>query len=651
MSEPSFAWIFQANPKRFDIGAFVASAPDQCEWLVSRYAAQMGPGQRVFLWCAAGDPVLPSGVFAEAVTVTGVRDIADDGPFRFWTDPAEGRQAKPRVRIALRRVAGKKEVIKRDWWKGDPALADHLLLSMANHTTFKIEGDAYRRLDRLWARTGSDWDYEEALGGLYAFVETLDQPVSKLPGSVVANVSMTIGRPVTGVYNKVMNFRALDPSDPRKGFDGASDQDKAVWSAFHDAATGLRSEAVRAEYARLWANRAEDRGVASPSRQAGATPVPPTAARRMSADLFETEFAWFKSEIERVSGSPFRSFQEGLVAQWEGYKPLVREEALKRLGAADWEEPLVGAGVILEQAISAIEISGPGDLKNNLVGWQNQYGHGSRSHRALLDARGNQASTLVVERLLFDVFKVGLSEAEAFERMTAAGIRSYDLTAYLFFLLDGDRYMPIRPMTFDPVLRRLGFEFSTTSKCSVENYGRYNDALREVQAALTRVTELEDLRLIDAHSFCWVLGRIDQTQPSRPPRKKAGPAVVVYDARRRSIYMMVANALAAARAGNGQIVERTMKNKEVRMSQQELEAYIDALIEKNDGRCALTGLTLQFQGEHDDDQLLASLDRINSDGHYEVGNLQVVCRFANRWKSDSHTDEFVRLLTLVRHAG
>lgn len=167
MSEPSFAWIFQANPKRFDIGAFVASAPDQCEWLVSRYAAQMGPGQRVFLWCAAGDPELPSGVFAEAVTVTGVRDIADDGPSRFWTDPAEGRQAKPRVRIALRRVAGKREVIKRDWWKGDPALADHLLLSMANHTTFKIEGDAYRRLGRLWARTGSDWDYEEALGGLY----------------------------------------------------------------------------------------------------------------------------------------------------------------------------------------------------------------------------------------------------------------------------------------------------------------------------------------------------------------------------------------------------------------------------------------------------------------------------------------------------
>lgn len=43
-----------------------------------------------------------------------------------------------------------------------------------------------------------------------------------------------------------------------------------------------------------------------------------------------------------------------------------------------------------------------------------------------------------------------------------------------------------------------------------------------------------------------------------------------------------------------------------------------------------------------------SLDRIDSDGHYEAGNLQVVCRFINFWKGASDDEEFRRLLELVR---
>lgn len=62
----------------------------------------------------------------------------------------------------------------------------------------------------------------------------------------------------------------------------------------------------------------------------------------------------------------------------------------------------------------------------------------------------------------------------------------------------------------------------------------------------------------------------------------------------------------------------------------------------------LTGLVLQYDGEADDRALLCSLDRIDSDGHYEPDNLQVVCQFVIRWKSDSKDLEFRRLLALVR---
>jgi hypothetical protein len=65
-------------------------------------------------------------------------------------------------------------------------------------------------------------------------------------------------------------------------------------------------------------------------------------------------------------------------------------------------------------------------------------------------------------------------------------------------------------------------------------------------------------------------------------------------------------------------------------------------------RCALTGIPLQPHGPDVDKNLLPSLDRIDSEGHYEAGNLQVVCQFVNYWKGASDNEEFRRLLILVR---
>ena len=84
------------------------------------------------------------------------------------------------------------------------------------------------------------------------------------------------------------------------------------------------------------------------------------------------------------------------------------------------------------------------------------------------------------------------------------------------------------------------------------------------------------------------------------------------------------------------------------MNPQSLQLHIASLLERQENKCALTGIPLQFRGEQTDQQLLPSLDRIDSARHYEEGNLQVVCRFINFWKSDSADQEFRRLLALVR---
>jgi hypothetical protein len=81
-----------------------------------------------------------------------------------------------------------------------------------------------------------------------------------------------------------------------------------------------------------------------------------------------------------------------------------------------------------------------------------------------------------------------------------------------------------------------------------------------------------------------------------------------------------------------------------------LEAYISELMDANEMTCALTGVEMQLD-DGADPALRVSLDRIDSAGHYEAGNLQLVCRFANFWKGTQLDAEFRRLVDIVRAVG
>jgi hypothetical protein len=59
--------------------------------------------------------------------------------------------------------------------------------------------------------------------------------------------------------------------------------------------------------------------------------------------------------------------------------------------------------------------------------------------------------------------------------------------------------------------------------------------------------------------------------------------------------------------------------------------------ERKHGHCVKEAFRLEY-----------SLDRIDSSGHYERRNLQVVCKFINQWKGATDNEEFKRLIALVR---
>jgi len=247
----------------------------------------------------------------------------------------------------------------------------------------------------------------------------------------------------------------------------------------------------------------------------------------LSRLTFERQRLRFATLVQRKSGTAFRSFAHGLPAAWEEYKGVVRERALRILDVPKWKKTWIGTGKILKRVVDAIEINDKGGPKNNLVAWQNRYGHEGRSHRALLDAKTDSAARRNLEDWSYRFFRDQLPAPEAFETLRELAGARYDLLAYLFFLKDWTRYMPIAPTTFDKAFKLLGISLSTARQCSWDNYREYNEALMAVRGALRDVPDNDDARLIDAHSFCWMLVRLGQAKSVPAPEVRAPKSFVV----------------------------------------------------------------------------------------------------------------------------
>jgi len=371
----------------------------------------------------------------------------------------------------------------------------------------------------------------------------------------------------------------------------------------------------------------------------------------ISSKAFQSAFDHFKELVQAESGHSFQNFDEGMVAVWENYKPRLHAHAKQILACDEWLERDIGTGAILEKTIEAIEIQNSRlNLRNNLVFWQNRFGHSNREHKAFLEARLSPDLRAEIESLLFDLYRNNTKEGAIFDRLNELADGKYPLLAYLFFLKDMNRFMPIQPTGFDRAFRALGFDFRTLRQCRWENYSKYNEVLNGLRPMIAHAEGLETVHLIDAHSFCWIFADLlkMESEGSLGPSSQKNHDGRILGGREKSIIEMRLSVENTVRNSNGQKTQRTVKNKELKMSSSELEKLIETLLDVQDNRCTLTGIPFNFSGIHADKNLLPSLDRIDSDGHYEAGNLQVVCRFINFWKSDSNNEEFKHLLTLVR---
>jgi len=122
----------------------------------------------------------------------------------------------------------------------------------------------------------------------------------------------------------------------------------------------------------------------------------------------------------------------------------------------------------------------------------------------------------------------------------------------------------------------------------------------------------------------------------------------IFSPKEKSAADMANTMLGTVAQANGQVVERRVKEKTTSLGREECEALILRLMGEQQDRCALTDLPLGYVGECDDKEMLASLDRIDSAGHYTPDNVQIVCRFMNRWKRADDDQLTRRLIAAVR---
>jgi hypothetical protein len=146
------AWIFQGNPKIFDINDYLARYPELIYWRAPRHQAEIKKGDRAYIWRAGiASGLVASGEIVEAATaeakVLHPEALGDD----LWIADNPEKDA-PKVGISLDavRLSIEEGMVSRRTFKDDPSLRHSTIITMAAQTVFYLDENQSNRVEKLW---------------------------------------------------------------------------------------------------------------------------------------------------------------------------------------------------------------------------------------------------------------------------------------------------------------------------------------------------------------------------------------------------------------------------------------------------------------------------------------------------------------------
>jgi 5-methylcytosine-specific restriction protein A len=247
----------------------------------------------------------------------------------------------------------------------------------------------------------------------------------------------------------------------------------------------------------------------------------------VTTEILDRLFNDFANFVSTSDTKPFTDFKtSAFIDKAENYKYSVYDEARENLGQKWWKPEDIGTGKIQQAVSSAIKTRVNHSFQmvdNNLVDW--------RKKDDFAKTRKNKN----LETTLFNFYKGKISDQQAFETLIDEKL-SYQFIAYLFFIKDRNRFMPISQAKFDEIFEIIGLpNFKTSHNLSWDNYSTYLDIIKQVRDFLK--AKDKNVTLLDAHSFLWILGNqmrvaIKETQSKPSVEKKdeqVKPATVTKD--------------------------------------------------------------------------------------------------------------------------
>jgi 5-methylcytosine-specific restriction protein B len=148
--DPSLArtWIFQANPKYYDIDAALTSLREM-SWSVNQYKQSIKPGDAVFLWRSGAE----AGILAAATVLTAPSMIEQDG-LQFAVQPDKFDRQDLRVRLQIDDVYP--VPLSRDVLRA--RLPDLSILQSPQGTNFAVSPEEAAAIRKMLATDKGDED-------------------------------------------------------------------------------------------------------------------------------------------------------------------------------------------------------------------------------------------------------------------------------------------------------------------------------------------------------------------------------------------------------------------------------------------------------------------------------------------------------------
>lgn len=146
-------WIFQANPRVFDIDRYLQTNGKELWWTVRQrhFQGEMRPGDIVFIWRADGGQPGSGGIVAKGEITGFPQERPDDAP-ELWLD---GRKVGVALRVPFRvlekRLGDRR--IPRAWLMEDANFQDLRILRMRNETNYLLTDEQLSLLLELWEST------------------------------------------------------------------------------------------------------------------------------------------------------------------------------------------------------------------------------------------------------------------------------------------------------------------------------------------------------------------------------------------------------------------------------------------------------------------------------------------------------------------